>query len=135
MQDFTPEALAALAGVLLSLAMSYIPGLSTGFAKLTTPGKQLVMATMLFLAAIGMAVWACSGHETGFGMCMGATDWRTMLTTLVYSLMANQATHRISPKRKKKSQIDQLLSRPLELGMKSTKSPLRTVREGDPRGY
>lgn len=94
----TPEIISATAGVLLSLAFSYIPGLNTAYDKLSTTSKKLVMAGLLAIAAVGTAAWTCSSNESdSFGMCLSGFDWRSVVTAFVLALMANQATHRISP--------------------------------------
>lgn len=95
----TPELLAATAGALLSLAVNYIPGLSTKFDTLSSNGQRLMMAGLLAIAAVGTAIWTCTDPERGgVGICLGGTDWRAIIQAYVFALMANQATDRISPK-------------------------------------
>lgn len=97
--NITPEVLAAVSGAVLSLVFSYVPGLNSTFDRLTPTAKRLTMAAILLLVSIGTAFWACTspGATTRFTTCLGGTDWRSVLTTYIYALMANQATHQISP--------------------------------------
>lgn len=95
----SPEVLSAVAGALLSVLMNYIPGLSAAFDRMSADRQRLVMALMLLLAAIGTAVWTCTSPEAGgLSICLGATNWRAVIQSFVFALMANQAADRISPK-------------------------------------
>lgn len=93
----TPELLAATAGMVLSLAMSYVPGLSTDYDRLSTTGKQLVMGVLLLVTAAGAVLWACGQAENQTLQICVALSWRSYLQSFVSALVANQATHRISP--------------------------------------
>ena len=53
------EQLGAVAGVLLSLAFSYIPGLSGKFDALETTTKRLIMAGLLLVVAVGALGLSC----------------------------------------------------------------------------
>lgn len=69
------DKLSALAGVVLSLAFSYIPGLKTWFGGLSSTGKRLVMLAVLCEQRGAMEIaWA-----------------------FVAALVANQATYQLSP--------------------------------------
>lgn len=105
-QDITPEVLTAIAGVVLSLLFSYVPGLNVWFDSLgagkgpdgadeDTP-KQLFMAGLLLvvcLAIFGLSCW---------GVMAAVSCDRPGLIGLVWvyilALMSNQGIHRISPK-------------------------------------
>ena len=56
----TSESLASLAGILLSLVFSYVPGLNTRFDGLEPIYKRLVMLAAL-LVATGIIVIALGG--------------------------------------------------------------------------
>ena len=56
-----PEVLSAAAGVLLSLAFSYLPGLNGWFASLEGTHKRLVMLAALVLVAAGAFALSCAG--------------------------------------------------------------------------
>lgn len=99
----SPEALSALAGALLSVLMNYVPGLSAALDRLTADAQRLVMAALLAVAAVGMAIWTCTDPAAGgLKICLGETNWRAVVQSFVFALMANQATDRISPKPREK---------------------------------
>lgn len=95
-----PEALSATAGLVLSLVMTYVPGLNVKFALLSSTAKRLIMLVCLAITAVGSAAWICTQPAAGmtFGMCMSGFDWRSVITAFVMALMANQAADRIMPK-------------------------------------
>lgn len=95
----SPELLSALAGSILSLLMNYIPGLNTALDRLSANGQRLVMALLLAVAAVVGTVWTCTDPEAGgLTICLGETNWRAVIQSFMFALMANQATDRISPK-------------------------------------
>lgn len=95
----TPEFLASIAGVGLSLIMSYVPGLSTWYEEQPSTNKRAVMALMLLLAAAGSAVWSCSQPQAGdvFRMCLGSS-WRAYAQAFIAALVASQGTYMLTPK-------------------------------------
>lgn len=95
----SPELIAAIAGVILSLLMNYIPGLNSAFDKLSANGQRLAMAGLLALASAGIAIWTCTDPGAGgLSICLGATNWRAVVQAFIFALIANQASDRISPK-------------------------------------
>ena len=92
----TATELGALAGVLLSLAFSYVPGLNTKYAGWTPEVKRLVMLGALVLAAVGVYGVGCLGWlDTGIACTVqGALD---LLKVLVVAVVANQGVYSISP--------------------------------------
>jgi hypothetical protein len=93
----TPEILASAAGILLSLAFSYIPGLSTWYAAKDPTIKRLIMLAALVVVAAGVFGLSCA-KVYSWVTCdqPGATG---LVTALVLALVANQATFLISPQR------------------------------------
>lgn len=95
----SPEVLAATAGALLSLLMNYVPGLSTAFDRLTPNWQRAAMAGLLLVTALLTAFWTCTSPEAGgLGICLGGTDWRAVVQSFIFALIANQGVDRISPK-------------------------------------
>lgn len=93
------QALSAVAGMILSVLINYVPGLNTAFDRMSANGQRLAMAGLLALAAIGTALWQCTDPAAGgMGVCLGTTNWRAVVSAFVFALMANQAADRISPK-------------------------------------
>ena len=65
----TAETLAGLAGIILSLLFSYIPGLNTKYAALSSEYKKLIMLGILALLAAaiyGLACWGVLTELTGW---------------------------------------------------------------------
>lgn len=95
------DSLSLIAGTILSLAFSYVPGLHDRFEPLDATRKRLIL--------LGLLV-ACAGIAFGLG-CLGWGDlWgiqiscdRTGLTGLmeqtVLAIIANQSIYAISPRR------------------------------------
>jgi hypothetical protein len=92
----TAEQLSALAGVILSLAFSYLPGLAPWFDKLEPTVKRLVMAALLLVVAAGAFGLSCAGVLDA-AVCTRVGAW-SVLNVFVAALVANQATYLISPK-------------------------------------
>jgi hypothetical protein len=92
----TPEQLALLAGVILSLAFSYVPGLSTWFDGLAPDRKRLVMLAALFVVAAGSFVLSCAGYADYFACTTaGAYD---AVGVFILAMIANQGTYLLTPK-------------------------------------
>jgi hypothetical protein len=89
-----PEALAALAGAILSGGASYIPGLNVAYAKLSSQAKSLIMLGAIVLAATGTFFWDCHGTMS---VCVGGLDWRTWLQSIGAAAALNASTHHILP--------------------------------------
>lgn len=89
--------LSALAGVALSLAFSYIPGLSGWFNAKEPTAKRLVMAGMLLVVAAGAFGLSCAG-VLAVAICdqSGAVG---LVSAYLAALVANQATYLISPQK------------------------------------
>lgn len=97
----TPEILAAVAGVVLSLAFSYIPNLRTRFAEFPKETQQLVMLGMLFLVAGASYGLACANVLTDlFGMVLTCdkAGMLGLIRALIFAVMANQGIYSLTPK-------------------------------------
>ena len=89
---FSPEQITAIAGILLSLAMNYIPGLAPWYDQLTPTPKKTLMLSLLLLATVGAIGYQCRLD----GACYAA-GWEDYLTAFVVAVITNQATHAITP--------------------------------------
>lgn len=85
------ELLSSIAGVLLSLAASYIPGFSDWYAALGGNPKRLVMLAALALAAAGFSLAPLFPQIE--------EPWLSIVKAFIAALVANQAAFAISPRR------------------------------------
>ena len=92
----TPETLAALAGLLISLAFSYIPGLSDWYAAQTGQYKRLLMLASLVVAALVVFGAACLGLD-GAVTC-DRSGGILLLRVFMVAVVANQSAFLISPR-------------------------------------
>jgi hypothetical protein len=95
--SMSAEQLAAIAGVILSLLFSYVPGLSNWYGGLDSVKKSLFMAGMLVIVAVavfGLSCWNVIAYVT----CdrSGALG---LLGVLIAALIANQSTYLLSPQK------------------------------------
>ncbi len=94
----TAEQLATIAGVLLSLLFSYVPGLSDKFGALDATKKRLAMAGLILIVAAGALGLSCANVLTEIECSSaGVLD---LVKVFVAALVANQATYLISPQKK-----------------------------------
>lgn len=90
--------LSALAGTVLSLAFSYIPGLKDWYAKLSGEYKRLVMLAAIALTAVFVFGAGCLGYG-GFGVaCDKAGAWQ-LLEVFFAVAVTNQAAYKLTPPR------------------------------------
>jgi len=92
----TATELSALAGIVLSLAFSYIPGLNTKFAELAAEYKRLIMLGVLFATAGAVYLIGCQGwFETG--ITCDQAGFTELVKAFIAAVVANQATYLITP--------------------------------------
>jgi hypothetical protein len=98
MAGINSEGLSALAGIVLSLGFSYIPGISQRFGMLAPTQKRLVMLGLLLACALG--VFGLSCMQTGWlsaMTCDQAGAWG-LARVFVAAVIANQAAFSVSPR-------------------------------------
>lgn len=93
----TAEQLGAVAGVVLSLAFSYIPGLSDRFAQLEPTIKRLVMAALLLAVAVVALALSCA--QLVITVECSQQGLIGLVNTFIAALVANQAAYLISPQK------------------------------------
>ncbi len=93
----TAEQLAAIAGIVLSLLFSYIPGLSDKYASLDPTQKRLIMAGLLLLVAGGVFAGSCGGLWNTV-VCT-KKDALGLLYVFISALIANQSAYLLSPRK------------------------------------
>ena len=94
----TPELIASIAAVVLSLLFSYVPGFAPWFEPLQPNTKRLIMLTLLVVVSASSLALACAGIAAGKVACdrAGAVD---LLKAFIAAMIANQAAYQLSPKR------------------------------------
>ncbi len=96
------EELSAIAGILLSVGCSYLPGVNGKFNRLDPTRKRLVMLGLLVLASLG--VFALSCLQAGMAgarpivQCSQEGAWG-LARAFGLAVVANQAAFSISPKK------------------------------------
>lgn len=90
------EVLVGIAGVVLSLLFSYIPGLRVWYAALVSEKKQLLMLGLLVLVTGAIYALGCYGViDTGIACDKNGVVSLAMM--LITGLVSNQAAYMISP--------------------------------------
>jgi len=97
----TPEYLSSLAGILLSLLASYLPGFSPWFDNLEPNLKQLFMLLLILAAAIGSYGVSCGGWGDLVNPLVACATAGVIIIAKAFiaALIANQAAYAISPRR------------------------------------
>lgn len=91
-------ALSSIAGVILSLAFSYIPGLRPWYDGQTSETKRLVMAGLLLVVAVAAYGLSCLDSGVISGVSCDNQGISGLVTAFISAMVANQATYMISPK-------------------------------------
>ena len=96
------ETLSLIAGAILSLCFSYIPGLSDRFDVLTPTEKRLVMLGTLILVAVSAYGLACLGwgQDWGVSLTCNRVGLSELLRQLIIAIVANQGVYAITPRRR-----------------------------------
>lgn len=90
------EMIVAIAGVVLSLLFSYIPGLRVWFAGLVSETKQLIMLGILVLVSGGIFALGCF-DILQTGIACNKDGVISLVFMLISGVVANQATYLITP--------------------------------------
>ena len=94
--ELTAATIAMIAGSVLSLLFSYIPGLAEKFAALPATTKRLVMLGLILVVTAAIQALSCAGvFQTGIA-CDKAGIVQVILIFLS-AVIANQATYTVSP--------------------------------------
>jgi hypothetical protein len=92
----TPELISSIAGILLSLMFSYIPGVNAWYENLEGTYKRLIMLGLLFMVAAGIFGLGCANLISD--VACTKEDALRMLQVFITALIANQTTFLVSPK-------------------------------------
>ena len=91
------ELISALAGMVISLALEFIPGLEGWYAKFDPQQKRLVMLVALVLVVGGAFGLSCAGLVTAF-VCNWFGAWQAVMA-FIAALVANQSVHLVLKKK------------------------------------
>lgn len=94
------EVLSLIAGSVLSLVFSYVPGLNASFAAKSAEVKRLIMLGLLVVVGAAVAGIACSGFgaDVGIAVTCDRTGLVGLLIATALAAIANQTTYNVSPK-------------------------------------
>jgi hypothetical protein len=94
----TPELLSAIAGMMLSLLASYLPGFSGWFDRLEAIHKRLVMLGLLAAASLAIVGLSCAGVGSSFGLTLTCDQDSGILAVQAFllALVANQSAYLIT---------------------------------------
>jgi hypothetical protein len=96
------ETLSLVAGTVLSLLFSYIPGLNTWFAALTEEIKRLIMLVLVVLVAASAYGLSCAGFGASLGLTLtcDVTGLTGLVQAVILCAIANQAVFKLTPRTK-----------------------------------
>lgn len=89
--------LSLLAGALLSLVFSYVPGLKDWFDKKESTIKRLIMAGALLVVSLLIFGTSCADLGFAFTVACDKEGVVGLVSIFIRALVANQATYLISP--------------------------------------
>ena len=93
----TPEFVSSIAGIVLSLAFTFIPGLNEWYEPLVKSKKQLIMLGALALVTAGAVGLACVGWFNSPATC-DQVGIEQAVTAFILAAVANQATYKLTGK-------------------------------------
>jgi len=95
----TDIAIAATAGVLLSLLFSYVPGFTGWFEAKSADAKRLLMLLFMLIVAVVSYSLVCAGLGASFGLTWvcDQTGFLEFVKVFVAVLVGNQAIYPVSP--------------------------------------
>lgn len=99
------ETLSAIAGVILSLLLSYIPRLSAWYGAKDNDVKRLIMLGLLALVAAASFGLACGGLAGDFGLAVTCDKAGAIALVRAFGVaaIANQVTYQLTPKSKSRA--------------------------------
>ncbi len=90
------ELISASAGILISLILEFVPGVSPWYTKFSAQQKRLGVLVALFVVVAGAYGLSCAG-VFGFFACNSDGGWEA-LTAFIAALVANQSAHLVLKK-------------------------------------
>jgi len=94
--ELTPQLLGGIAGIVLSLAFSYIPWLNVKFAELAPDLKRLILLGVLLATTLTIYALNCEGI-IDTGLACDRTGIIQLITIFISTLIANQSAFSLTP--------------------------------------
>lgn len=94
----TTTDLAMIAGAILTLVFSYLPGLNKKFDALQPEQKRLIMLAMIVLVALGIYGLSCAGYgeRLGYSIQCGETGLLELIKLIISAAIANQGVYKLT---------------------------------------
>ena len=96
----TPELIAGFVGILLSLAMEFVPKFSDWYNALDDTKQKLVPVVVGLVVVYGAFGLGCISLIAAYWACTGLGAWDAMAAFLAF-LLANQTTYAVFLKKDK----------------------------------
>jgi hypothetical protein len=98
--DMSVELLSGIAGVVLSLAVAYLPGVDAWYAAKDAKGKAQIMAVLLVAVSLVIFALACLklAADLGLGVMCDRVSLVGLVKILVAALVANQSAYMLGVK-------------------------------------
>ena len=95
------ENLSLIAGTVLSLVFSYVPGASAWFMQFDAQVKRLIMLGLIILSAGVVFGLSCLGWGSSFGIQLSCDQPGLfgLIRQVVLAIIANQGVYAISPQK------------------------------------
>lgn len=93
---------ATVAGIVISLGFSYVPGLSDYFKKQTPTVKRSILAAAIIVVAVAIVLGSCVGFDLGENtVSCDSTGVQAVLGNVVDALIGSQAAYTFTPSKHK----------------------------------
>jgi hypothetical protein len=98
----TAETLALVAGVIISLLFSYVPGLNVKFGALASEVKRVILLGLMLGVGIVAFLLSCTTFGGLFGIPIACTQggFSELIKAFVFAAIANQTTYQLSTEAK-----------------------------------
>jgi putative flippase GtrA len=96
-KTMTPELLASIAGIVLSLVFSYLPGAKDWFEQLDGNYKRLVMLASLVVVALAIFGLSCANWYAL--VACSAVGVKTLVEMVIIAAVTNQAAYALTPRK------------------------------------
>lgn len=90
--------LSMIAGAILSLIFSYLPGLNEKFNVLKPEHKRLIMLGMIVVVTGGIYLISCAGYgeQIGYVIRCDQSGWIELIKVIIMAAVANQGTYNLT---------------------------------------